>query len=97
MSAALPYGSLDQLVVEGPFSTPQAQATLQRELSQQMATLALRALKRVLDAQRTELSFASIRQGAQELYISFITLTNSYFSPNRIACGHGIIVDAVGG
>ncbi|XP_014798125.1 PREDICTED: endogenous retrovirus group K member 19 Gag polyprotein-like [Calidris pugnax] len=62
----------DHLMGEGQYASPAAQVQMDRLAFQQASTLALQALKRVPDGQRTERSFASIRQGAQEPYIDFI-------------------------
>uniref|UniRef100_A0A8C3K2R9 Gag polyprotein n=1 Tax=Calidris pygmaea TaxID=425635 RepID=A0A8C3K2R9_9CHAR len=61
----------DHLMGEGQYASTAAQVQMDRLAFQQASTLALRALKRVPDGQRTERSFASIRQGAQEPYTEF--------------------------
>ncbi|XP_075015501.1 endogenous retrovirus group K member 8 Gag polyprotein-like [Calonectris borealis] len=67
----LPYGG-DEMLGEGNWASPAAQAALPRELLTQAADLAMKALRRVPDSGKPESSFATIRQGAQEPYVQFL-------------------------
>uniref|UniRef100_A0A8C8S6K3 Gag polyprotein n=1 Tax=Pelusios castaneus TaxID=367368 RepID=A0A8C8S6K3_9SAUR len=63
---------MDELLGQGQYAMPQAQAQLTRVAFTQAGSLTLRALRQVPDASRRETSFAVIRQGPQESYVSFL-------------------------
>ncbi|XP_014821242.1 PREDICTED: endogenous retrovirus group K member 9 Gag polyprotein-like [Calidris pugnax] len=56
----------DHLMGEGRYASPAAQVQMDRSVFQQVSALALRALKRVPEGERTERSLGSTHQGAQE-------------------------------
>lgn len=63
---------MNELIGEGPYLTPQAQATLPRDALQQASLLSVRALRKVPETGHQDSPFAAIRQGIHELYIAFI-------------------------
>ncbi|KAM9662519.1 endogenous retrovirus group K member 9 Gag polyprotein-like isoform 1-T5 [Morphnus guianensis] len=66
--------AIDQNMLRGtgPYITPQAQEALPNQVFDQAARIAIMALRRTPETGQGIASFASIRQGSQELYISFI-------------------------
>ena len=66
--------NIDQNMLQGtgPYITPQAQAALPKQVFDQATRIAIMALRRVPETRQGIASFASIRQGSQEPYVSFI-------------------------
>lgn len=63
---------MQELLGEGPYLTPQAQATLPRDAFWQASVLAIKALRKVPETGLQESPFAALWQGLNEPYISFI-------------------------
>uniref|UniRef100_A0A663EGE1 Gag polyprotein n=1 Tax=Aquila chrysaetos chrysaetos TaxID=223781 RepID=A0A663EGE1_AQUCH len=66
--------AIDQNMLQGtgPYITPQAQAALPKQVFDQATHIALMAIQQVPETGQSTTSFASIRQGSQEPYVSFI-------------------------
>lgn len=66
--ANLEVGGLNELLGQGTYATPTAQANLVCMVLWQSSKISIKALKRVPESRRKDSSFASIRQGPQESY-----------------------------
>uniref|UniRef100_A0A8C9MR49 dUTPase-like domain-containing protein n=1 Tax=Serinus canaria TaxID=9135 RepID=A0A8C9MR49_SERCA len=71
-------GGLDELLGQGAYASPAAQANLAHAVLWQSSELAIKALLRIPKSRQKESSFASIRQGPQESYVTFIDRLFSY-------------------
>jgi len=71
ISAGLTIGE-NELLGQENYATGVAQATLPRLVFLQAVDLTLKALRKVPDLGRQEMSFVSIRQGSREPYVQFL-------------------------
>lgn len=78
---------VEELMGEGAWAAPQAQAQMDRECLEQVKTLVLHAIHRIPYTNSSNVSFTSIKQGAAQPFIRFLDhLRNTLETSGKSNC-----------